>query len=243
MDEQKFVAKDLMSSIDVFAKEVMDSLAVKKDNYQELSAAALFRRCHSFCQAIDMTIHKGFSPSSRVLLRAAMESVFWLVAISYDEKWALKYAYLDELSRLKNYNKLQRVENEDLKETIIKAFPENFKGQIKESIENNGIQRVSTEQVAKAAKMNDWYTIGYSVLSATTHSSIRDIENNYIVNEHKDIIGIKTGPDFDEYESTCVGACETMFYSLLAIERIFKVGTAKFVAGAMDKLDVIFPKS
>lgn len=234
--------KKLIHSIDFYTNEVISTLTVSKDSYRELISVALFKRCHSFCQSVDQTIHSGFSPSSKVLLRAAMESVFWLVAMSYDEEWALKFAYLDELSRLKNFNKMQNVKKEELKQTILQAFPDNFRDIIKQVIEKNGIKRITTEQVANAAKMNDWYTIVYSVLSATTHSSIRDIENLYITDEKKNIIGINTGPDFDQYESICIGICETMFYALLAIERIFKVGTAQFVKDSMDRLDHIVEK-
>ena len=243
MNEEQLKSFDLLHNIDEFSSEVLMKLSVNKSSYQELTASALYQRCYSFYKTIFLTVHQGFPSSAKVLLRSAMESMFWLVAISYDESWAEKYVFQDELARLKSYNKAKLITNDDLRKEVLKSFPNDFSDTLKQKIKEKSIQRISIEQVAKASKITDWYHTGYSVLSSSIHSSSRDIESNFIVNDDKDIVGIKVGPDFTDYDSICIGACETMFHSLLAVERTFHIPTAEFVGNSMDAMDIVFPKS
>ena len=74
-----------------------------------------------------------------------------------------------------------------------------------------------------------WHLTAYSIFSQSVHSSIRDLEKHLIIDDQKNIIGLKNEPSTENIDRLFITAAEAMLHALMALERNFDVKTDVFV--------------
>jgi hypothetical protein len=104
-----------------------------------------------------------------------MDSLFRMAAIVRNEDVAEQYVLQDELARLKKFNAIKHSGAMGL-ETLKEIFTEPVADPIRASIEESGVQPLSTADFARLGGIQGIYETGYRVLSEEVHSTVRSLE-------------------------------------------------------------------
>jgi len=220
---------EVLYLINGYCQSLQYKLNIDNQNSQQVVCAALYSRCLSMCQAALAIAMKGMDVQTRILLRCALESLFILVASSKSEDIAKEFVTAYQLERLKLFNKARSWRADSLKELAAKHTTDEMKEKIEKDIEETGSKKIYTEQMAIKAGLHDWYLTAYSIFSQSVHSSIRDLEKHLIIDDQKNIIGLKNEPSTENIDRLFITAAEAMLHALMALERIFDVKTDVFV--------------
>lgn len=165
-----------------FLTEFQKSLDANRVRLHEVVGVPLHIRCVTTFQALLLLASKGMVSQSQIMLRALIEALFILVAISNDNDFALEYLRHEEHQRKNVLNKSKRY-----KESVDKEDPRIKKAnkvleEIRCNIDENKIKTLSTENISRIAGLHSWYDTVYAVTSTSVHVSVRTLEHNLEVN-------------------------------------------------------------
>jgi hypothetical protein len=167
-------------------------------------------------QGVYLLISRGMVPSSNVMLRTLIETMFVIVAITKDDSGDALNAYIlnDEMERLKMCN----IVISDKKSSAILGIPVEDAKRIKKEIEIKKIKKWTTEEFARKAGLHDWYLLAYSSTSQSVHVGVRDMEH-YLnldqANEVKSIDFIPTDKGTTRILTAACGAMNIVLHAFL----------------------------
>jgi hypothetical protein len=218
----------LCESINKFSIAITSKTAYHSDNRQECLAAALFLRALSIFEGIVILIERGMVSEAKILLRALMEAVFALRAITTHAEVAEEFYQSHLIAKRRALCKFKRSslnladsQGRDLTERI-----KELDGLIK-----RGRIDVTTKYLAERAGLYDFYATAYTVLSWAVHSSILDIAGSHMAgpsDSHIDSIHLSI--QTEEVEKWFMSACECMVIAMQSVNDIFKAGVENEIA-------------
>lgn len=206
------------------ANKLQYNLSAHLNAPHELVGTPLYIRSISNYQAFLILVSKGMLHQSHIMLRALVEVMFPLVAISKDSAFAFEYIRHDEHSRKGVLSKLKRY-----KETVDKEDPRieqtnEIIESIKDNIDTNDIHKYSTEELSIKAGLHSWYDTVYAITSAAVHTTPRSIEGHLVINEDDGAItGFKNEPEIDNIDTALSTGINTMQIAIEAICDIFSI--------------------
>ena len=209
------------------AHSLLFSVEVHTKDGREIIVACLFMRAVEFYQAAVLLLEKGMQTSAKGNVRSLLESVFTLRAVAKCDKMLKAYINKDEHSRRKTVNKAKNnktpnlglLQKENLDETL---------NEIKRTIEEEDIKDIHTEEFSRRADMHDWYVDIYSLwLSPATHSSVRDFENDLVLTEQGEVVGLQCGPEDSEAPSLLAYASHCLIMGFPAVANVFFNGNSE----------------
>jgi len=170
------------------ATDFQYTLTANTEKLHELLGVSLYIRIITNYQALLILVSKGLLPQSLVMVRAQIEAMFTLVAISKDNDFAAAYLGHEEyqrrgvLSKMKRYKESVNNDDPDIQEatSIIERINKN--------IEENNIKRISTEETSKVAELHSWYDTVYSLTSTAVHASARSLETHLVTDKENEAI-------------------------------------------------------
>lgn len=159
---------DLCDAVNEYGMQLMLSSGVNKRSPLELLAAAFLARVLSHFQGAVLLAERGMITEAKVLARVQMEAMFSLAALAKDGD------YWEALVR--NSIHTQRTGANVCADRL--NLPDEEKARAKRRAEELAdlAQKLSTEQIAKKAGMEESYNTAYRMLSATVHSHVMDLE-------------------------------------------------------------------
>lgn len=159
------------------------------EDKRELTVSCLFPRTMELFQGTYLLISRGMIPSSNVILRTLIETIFVLVAVTKDNDALDAYILNDEAERLRTSN----IVIHDQHSTIL-GIPIKDAERIKAEILEKQIKKWSVEKFAKKAGLYDWYLTVYAVLCGPVHASIKDLEQYLNLDENNKVKSIEFVP-------------------------------------------------
>jgi len=171
------------------------TLKANTNKLHELIGVSLYIRIITNYQALLILVSKGMLPQSQIMVRAQVEALFTLVAISKDNEFAEVYLGHEEhqrkgvLRKLRRYKETINSEDPDIQEatSIIEGINDNIK--------ENNIKRLTTEETSKVAELHSWYDTVYALTSTAVHTSARSLETHLIKdNENEAIVSFNNEP-------------------------------------------------
>lgn len=193
---------NLTEEVNHFAVKTQHILEIDINADQELLVATLFSRTLANVQAAIILVENGMDVQARVLLRAAMDSLFSLAAISKSKDVAEEYILADERERKRMLSKAEKWSTSDLKSQFDGISTQKIRGKIEEKIEKTGAKLISSESMSIKAGLHDWYLTAYSVFSASVHSYVRDLEKHLVVDKSGKIEMLKNEPELGKLCTT-----------------------------------------
>lgn len=218
----------LCESINKFSIHFTSKTAYHPDNRQECLAAAVFLRALSLFEGIVILIERGMVSEVKILLRALMEAVFALRAITVHAEVAEEFYQSHLIAKRRALCKFRK-SSLNLADSQGRDLTERIK-ELDGLIKRNRID-MSTEYLAKRAGLYDFYATAYTVLSWAVHSNILDIAGSHMAGQSDDhIASIHLSVQTAEVEKWFMSACECMVIAMGSVNEMFKAGVENEIA-------------
>lgn len=156
-------------------------ITIHIQNAREIVSAALFMRVLVHSQASVLLIERGMASSARAMARCALEALFCLGACVREPARALVFVDADELDKVRSAKHLTEVVDTQTQETVAKFDLKKILADAQRRITELGAKKITAFDMAKAADLKDMYLTAYDFLSGAVHSSSRDIEQHFQV--------------------------------------------------------------
>lgn len=212
----------LCSLVNRYGIGIIPRMGYHPDNRQEYLCAALFLRVLSTFEATVILTKRCMLDEARMILRALMEALFALRAIALDAEMAEAF-YQNNLNlKLKALHKYKDSHSDD--EIPHGVDVDKRVAELKEQVNVRGVSSVSVEKLARKAKLYDYYTSAYTVLSWTVHSNILDIASSYMAGRSDDYIEmVQLSPQMEEADKLLMSALECVVRALQSVNELFRL--------------------
>lgn len=173
------------------------SFKVNPTNGKQVVSLTLFVRLLQLYESAIWLAQWGMGPGSRAVLRAQLETVFILGAISKDDAALTRYITQGDLQRLKLVNTLERT-NSPILANLDRVRAQEIKAEITQRVDSDEIKPIATEEFARMAGLQEWYDTAYRLLSGAVHTSVRDIERAHLISTEGELKEIHSRPSADD---------------------------------------------
>lgn len=211
---------DQLYRVNDHAISLQSQAVVVPDDMQGLVVATFFSRTVSNIQASVILIERGLSSQAKVVLRAAMESLFGLRAC-LDEEFCERLIVADAVKRKKHFRKAEQLVQNGVIPDVDGILAADVFAQIEADIAETNARDITTAEIAKAAGLYDWYIGVYAMFSASVHSTVRDLTEHVLVDDHSEISALANGPDVDACAGLLICGIEQMLMASTAAAAYF----------------------
>jgi len=212
----------LIDNINILGQRLMLSLEPPSGDGQRVIVTILFARILSHFQGVVILAERGMVAEARSILRGMLDATFAGVALSKHKNLLQMFIDDDLYQRIKGMNsiialpknikKKHRIGNTKLKKQI---------AEIQKEIDGKNIKPLTTEFLAQKAGMLPYYNSLFVMLSSSTHSRARDLEQYLADNDYSDIEALHWGPDVSDLNYVLQPACELLFKAARAVSDLF----------------------
>lgn len=185
---------------------------------RELLVSCLFPRVMELFQATYLLAARGMIPSSNVMLRSLIETMFVLVAITNDNDALESYILNDERERLITAKKIINDTTSSFSDIPLEEVIR-VKSEIEKKLDGKKLPKLTTEYFAKKADLYDWYLTVYAVTSKTVHAAIKDMEQYLDIGPEDKVTSIKFTPTGHGTLGVLTTACNALGMALEAFLR------------------------
>jgi hypothetical protein len=211
----------VIRAINNTAVELQYTLAVHEQSAREISGAALFVRTIIHVQAAVLLLERGLEAPAKVMVRCAMESLFNLGACANDAGKALAFLDADEAGKKRVAKYLLQVQDPQLKEIVSQTSVQEHLAHLEHTVENLNARELRTRDMARAADLENLYLTAYARLSEAVHSSARDLEQHFEVDEDGHILALTNEPVIKELGKIFLMLGEVLIAAIRAVAKIF----------------------
>ncbi len=202
---------------------IFNEADIRNKDGQGMLAAALFLRVLQHFQAGMLLLSKGMVASGKVAIRAELEAVFALGAVTADEANFRAFVNDDLRERLDLIKKAQKYDYAILKPLRDAVTDEQF-AQLSREAQNAGVaNKVTTSLLSRQAGLHDLYVSVYSLLSRSVHSGVGAVDAYLIADSNGDVREIEYAPELDEVGDTLLTACDFLLLASDAICHQFEI--------------------
>lgn len=221
----------------------LDGRAVDVTSELHTTTAVLFARLLELFQGLFIAVEHGMTSVASIVFRAYLEAYFCLMAIHRDPTFQKQY--LDQLHvfRKQLVNRIRHSSAPSLA-ALRGALDENLAGGISETIREQNIQRLTTEDVARRAGLHSVYVTAYACLSGAVHTTAWDLESHLDYDDNEQAIrGFVYGPSDAETEKLLGLAGMEMAEALETISSIFGEDRAESCTRFKNQFQAVLDKS
>lgn len=169
-----------------------------KDIYRLVANTLILRIVENF-QAIYLMLERGMLVPSKVLTRAKLETLFILAGLQKDPKLLKSYIDQNDEAHKRRLKAALQFRNEKLRESVKRINVEKLYIKRKAELKNREPTVLRPKEWAKAADLEDFYNLYYTMYSNSIHSNLSALEDH--VDDKPKQIDISFGPsDRDLYE-------------------------------------------
>lgn len=200
----------------------------------QLTTSVLFARMLEIYQAILIVIGRGMTSAGRVLFRTYLEAFFYFAAIHRDPHFLKEYLNQFHVRRRSFVNRLRNSTSPGL-EHLRKPLTDDLIVEIKQTMDQEKISKISVEKAAEKAGLHDIYLTAYAILSGAVHTNAADLESHLDYDEQENAIrGFKYGPSDEETRRIVGLASMTMAEALGTISQTFGEDRTEMCAEMKD---------
>lgn len=204
-----------------YCVQLLPKLAHK--NRQEHLAVALFVRLLSLFESSIILTERCMVNETKIQLRAMMEALFTLRAITIDGTIAERYYDNNILEKLNNLRRYKRYGSE----ALLKGLDLDKRIKELDAIKRQKrIKPLNIETFAQKAGLSDFYVSAYPVLSWTAHSNVIDIGQYVRGKSDEEIEEISWHPQMEGLDEMLLTAMECAIIGLRSVNELFSLGVA-----------------
>lgn len=219
----------------------LDGRAVDITSDLQITTAALFARLMELFQGIFIAVEHGMISVGRIVSRSHLEAYFSLMAIHKDPTFLKQY--MDQLHRDRRslVNRIRASSDPDL--TALRgALDDTLIAEINETIKNEHIKPLTTEDIARRAGVHAVYATAYAFLSGAVHTSGWDLESHVEYDDEDSIRKFTYGPSNTETDKLLALAGLLMTEALETVSSIFGEDRSECCATFKHRFQALAPK-
>lgn len=210
---------DLAYSINHLAVALQQDLSIDVDKLEEAIGAALYARTLACTQSAILLLEHGLPAQARTVLRAALESLFPLVAITKDSSIASAFVASHDADRLILVDRIRRWKDPALRASIDSKVTE---AELDAMSKGTG-KPINLYELAKIAEMEDWYLTLYTLLSFAAHAKVSDLDRHVVLDENGDTTGFQNEPDILDQETVWTWSSEVQLAAMQSVADLFSL--------------------
>lgn len=215
---------------------------VHEQSAREVVCTALYIRTLVHNQASVLLIERGMLTSARVMARCALEALFNLGACAHEPTRALAFIDADEVNKRRKAKYLADVQDPKVRETAAAFDLQRILADTQQRIAELDAHKMDTRDMAKAAGLEDLYLTAYAFLSGAVHSSARDIDQHWEVDDVGNPLVLINEPIIDGLDEMCLMVGEIMVASSRALAEVFEFDAAECEA-SLERLQGLWKHS
>ncbi len=175
-------------------------------------------------------------PEAKIVLRALLETIFVLTAISNNPSLAEDYAKEDQSNRIKLLRKTRELYGANPPEWVNQDDMVGLEKELQEDIASNSIKAKKTEEWAKEAGLYDWYLSAYALLSMSVHVKVKDIEHYLVHDDAGRVSELKFGPENSQIQIVLATAIEAMLIALKGVAVLLRTDRSAQIGNLRTEL-------
>ncbi len=212
----------LADDVATFCSDLVPRIAPDINNGQQVLSAVLYRRILSAFEGVLLLAERGMHTEGLVLRRAMLEALFVLGAIWQQPNLVRTYVQNDQHRRRDIYKNLRKTSPESRRQASAWITDEELDKTIGDLTQaTKGLNYLSVEQFAQAAKLHDIYLTDYCLLSEAAHHVARDLERQVTVGQNDEIESIIWGPERETPFKLIFPAIDKILMATHVISQIF----------------------
>lgn len=251
-DETAAVVETVRTKYDLWSSEirVLNELLVRAQygitihiqSAREIVSAALFVRVLVHSQASVLLIERGMASSARAMARCALEALFSLGACVREPARALTFMDADECDKVRKVKYLTAVKDPQSREAVAKYDLKKILADAQRRITELGANEIKVREIAVAAGLEDMYLTAYAFLSGAVHSSARDIDQHFQVDNAGNLHALINEPVLEGLDNLYLMLGEILVVCGRFLGEVFGFKTAECEA-SIARLHTLWKKS
>ena len=201
---------------------LVPQINIHNHDARELIIGGLFLKILNGTQSAVILMKYGLDIEANTIIRTALESLYWLVAIIKHKSFYTKF--IDTNGKTKN----------DFAERIRK-YPKRYHPDVVESYKdyqpsqtiNTDFSPLRVETVAYSAELKESFDNAYSILCLSSHPDLKNIEDRYFVIENSEIVALDSLPSTRDIKVILSTNCFIIIEMLKNIDKFFKLNISK----------------
>jgi hypothetical protein len=232
---------NLVRSINAHAVKAQYEANVHSRYLPELVAITVYMRTLTNVQAAVLLLLHGMDVPARIVLRAAMESLFKLKAVERDPNVVNAMLRADDDFREGFFKNLKEFDSPNV-QAELELIAEQPPSEVSQQLKEWGVQKLSVKKMAERADLFDLYLTAYPMLSDSAHAGVRDLEQHHLETDGKGtILAAKNEPGVEDLELLFALAAEFLIIALEGHAKIFELDYAQACAQARKSLHTLKP--
>jgi len=225
--------------IEFETRELQHQITVRRPNLYEVLVTVLYTRMLSNVSAAILVLERGFDVQCRILLRAAMESMFNLAAIANSPEQGQKLVVADSIERKGIFTKSPSCSRPKLDRMVSDDSVDDRLREVETAILELDAKRISYEDMARAAGLEDWYLTVYAAFSASVHSNVGDLKHHLAFSRNRANEAIRNESIRDGLDILYLQGSEILLKGLEVLGEVFKVNNETFRAEKFARLEAL----
>jgi Family of unknown function (DUF5677) len=226
----------VVEEINKRAVKLQYELQIPKESAKELLTALLYVRTLHYIQSAMLMVERGLDLPARVLLRVTLEALFNLGAVAKDSAFLKRYIDADRAERLRLARKLVKLKGPPIHEQVAKVVTPQWIAAATFAKDEVQARKISVEEVARVAGMEDLYNSAYARFSYPVHSTAWDLEQHLELDGQGNVENIKVEPSIEGLQLLYVSAGELLLEAVDITAHIFGISIEQFCLDAKSKL-------
>lgn len=228
---------EAIESINGRAVKLQYELQIPRDSQRHVVVASLYIRTLFYLQSAILLIERGLDPPARVLLRASLEALFNLAAVAKDPQFLKSYVNADLAEKMRLADKLGKLKDPTTREHVAKVVTSSWKATTQAARDAVDAKKVSVEQAAKVAGLEELYNSAYALFSLSVHSTVRDLERQLECDNQGVVQALVAEPTTEGLTRLYLMAGEVMLEAVQTTAAVFNIGLEDFWTKARARLE------
>ncbi|HUW19121.1 MAG TPA: DUF5677 domain-containing protein [Sedimentisphaerales bacterium] len=215
---------DLCEDLNTFSHHMLLGLQIHNEYLPEIFVAMYFARALSNFQGTVLLSERGMNNESKILLRALLEVMFAVVAISKDKEVATQLVEADILERkdaLKAFGRQASAGIEFFSDQKVTEELARLEWEVANAEKERPTKEITKRYLAEKAGVVTTYDSAYKLLSASVHAPVRDLEQYLDVDPNGNISSLLWGPNKTEIALVLMTGAHNLLAVLDAVSKIF----------------------
>lgn len=192
---------------------------------QEVMSVAAFMKTINTYQSLIILANKGLVHESQVMLRVLLEVVITLKLLCEDEEFMREYIQTDLLYR-KKLLQAAKDNPHSLFDSTKELIREGMLERVADEVKEKSVRRIGIEEMARRAKMSEFYDSMYRITSSACHSTPRSLEQYVTVDGKSEFESFTAGP-FSDVDTEVASAMGLVFIAIKCLLALFKLDESK----------------
>ncbi|MCM2395213.1 DUF5677 domain-containing protein [Rhizobium sp. S95] len=203
--------------------DLLFSATVRNHDHRAVIIATLFMRCLDHYQATIILLGRGVIPDAKVTLRALVECIFKMRAVSINSSSLEIFIKQDLLYRLKSMNNARNNSYSNIDEARSKITDDDI-AQLKAEVKRRGAKEIKIVEWSRLADMHEWYIAHYTLLSDAIHTPVRELEAYLVLGEDSEIKQLRYAPALDDIPLLLLTAAQCLLIGASSFDKTFELG-------------------